>query len=232
MQDAVRFNLEGVSDAKMSDAIIQRLLNDAYRHVAQPKVFTHPELEGKVGIALVADTVRYDINPAALAGYVLTPTTMTRVLAVRSVRHLQSTTYPPGNRVSVREVRRRDQQRIDDRSHTQGPPRWFSTRGHFVNIDKYPTSTEAGQYLELNVYFFGAELVADDSVTVLQDEWDRVIVQIATGYGWADLERHDRATLRFGHAFRMVRDLGGDVIEEQDFSNQVEPRHADSMPPG
>jgi len=177
--------------ANISDAQLNRWINWSYLQVSQPNVQRHQPLQAEGSITLALDQVKYDLP--TLLGYTLWG--------------IYGVWYIEGASITNRTLRRQrlkgafDVRSTDDSSLGQGRPTryslWGQTTstggGQVLNLDRRPSSTDAGRVLLVRGYRTPATLAADGSFTVLHPLWDEVVVLGATWRGFRELNENARA---------------------------------------
>jgi hypothetical protein len=168
IRDQVRYNIDNRSD--LTDAQINRWINRTYRHVSLPTVYRHHELESLTTVALVTSTVSYSLSSTNLlsvhnvwffSGANTNITTNRRPLQLTTFREIQSQ-----NVIS------------------SGEPFRYTIHGSSLYIDRSPTSTINGYYLQLEGVLRPTELSSSTDVTVLAPVWDEVLAAGATWRGY------------------------------------------------
>ena len=208
MRDEVRFNLASLTANEMADTVILRLVNQAYRRVSSPTVYEHRNLEATVHIAMVLDDRTYGLAASDVSGYTVEPTLIsaaTKILAVPGAFHALTTTLPVTNTTQSRLMRKVNVQELDRGIRRQGAPRRFAIRGKELILDTFPTSVEVGQFVGLECRMQPTDLPT--GATLLDDEWDELVVAFATEAGWRKLNNFTAMHAWAGEAARLTRDV-------------------------
>lgn len=146
-------------------AQLNRWINMAYLHLCAPEVRQHQELKADFTIPLVANTDVYDIS--AVVDF--------HVLGITEVTYYGATTA--SNTAQRHDVRPRDLQWFQD--HTiptaSGGPRQYLWRGTEIRLSPVPTTSEAGNVIQIHCWR-EPEALVDDATTVLTNYWDHVLV--------------------------------------------------------
>jgi hypothetical protein len=233
LRDAVRFNLRNVKIPKISNAQIERWINQTYEGVCDPKVFRHTELEATVAIPMVTGTRTYALTEAALAGYTVSVTYARTVTAVRSAIFLDSTTATVAANDRTQSLRPMDIQQRQGSAQYQGEPGGYDLHGKNFTINSFPTATENGKYLVLEVYVSPIRLALGADTTVLDAEWDEIIETGATARGFRKMNKHDEALTWNGEMARMIADRSEIVdLEGENRQRRITIMSQDSMPYG
>lgn len=185
-RDEVRFILDNRQD--LTTTFLDRWINWAYTHVAQPHIHRHPALFVSYNaIALVLDDVEYPIDSTTV-GF--------QILGIHSV------VYVNGAAASVTANRQRLKY-VDLRSIDQGAtggwqvgrPTAYTVHNNQLMLNARPGTDEVGDFLLVRCYRSPAALAGAGEQTVMAPVWDEVIT-VGAGYrGWRQLNQPDRAEL-------------------------------------
>lgn len=210
MRTATRWALDNRTN--VSDTQLSRWLNWTYYQVSQPHIHRHQSLQASGSVSLVLDQVTYDLP--TLLGYTLWG--------------LYGVWYVEGSSITDRTIRRQrlrgsfDVRSTDEGSLGQGRPTryslWGQTAsaggGQVLNLDRRPSSADAGRVLLVRGYRTPATLVADGDLTVLHPAWDEILILGATWRGFRELAENARA--------EVARANFGALIQEQQDSRRLD----------
>lgn len=202
MRDEVTLGLLNQSSDDLTDPHLNRWINWAYRHVAHPKVFRHPELQGTQAVTLVEDDFDYALASDTLAVYNVTQTTTDYKVWPRSVRQLDELKRYTGARMS-----------------------FYAIYARTLITFPTPNASAAGDVLTVRYWQRPAVLSGDSDVTVLPAEWDEIIVYGAIWRGWAFLQEHARkeqAKIDFAELLNDMTDVQGIQGEDTGQAFEVE----------
>lgn len=191
MRQALQWSLDNRTN--LTTTQLTRWLNWTYFQVSQPMVHRHQSLQANGSVTLVLDQVTYDL-----------PTTLGYTLwGVYGVWYIE------GASITDRTLRRHrlkgsfDVRSTDDGSIGVGRPTryslWGQTAGtgggQVLNLDRRPSSADAGRVLLVRGYRTPTALSADGNTTVMHPLWDEVIILGATWRGFRELGENARAEI-------------------------------------
>lgn len=190
--------LEGLLDrTDVSDGSLDRWINFAYLHVANPRTVKHRALAVSEDEPLVVDTDTYDLSTAIV-----------RFWAIRHVR------YPAGfKRLEPTSI-----EELDDLLKPTGAPSRYAMDGNILTLDTLPGSSDVGEtddVLRIRYWQRPTPLVIDGgaglpTTTVIDDLWDPVIIEGSIFYAWlgmGQIARADAAREGFAVLINEVREL-------------------------
>ena len=183
----LKYYLEGRT---ITDARLDRWLNQAYRMVSFPTLHKHWELEATIEVPLVADTFEYTL--ATSASYITR-----ELLGVRSARYVDTTTDSYTTRRTQLGARSIGWFNRQTHQATSGGPVNYSIYRKNLVVTPGPNSSIAGNLVVLEVWEQPALLTAGSGTpsdpsnpTVLLDWWDEAILlgakwmaEVALGFG-------------------------------------------------
>jgi hypothetical protein len=182
MRDEVRMGLLDRSVADIGNTQIENWVNYGYRHVTNPKIYEHPILQTGGDITLAEDDYDYAL-PAGIWG-------------IHNVKYVEDDIN----------LKKRGRRYMDNIRRTDGAPRIYLRWGNTLEIDTNPTSDEDGD--TLTVRGWGrVTLLSGSGVTVLEPEWDRVIVKWGVYYGWSGLGVPERAEIAAAEAAALTNEI-------------------------
>lgn len=200
---AVRLCLEDRTDldpATTNGALfLNRWVNDAYRHVCLPSVYRHPAMQKSAAVTAATATTEY-----ALAA------------DVYAIRYVINTTkglrYTPERPEELREG-------------TSGRDMTWAREGNNLILRVAAGGTN-GDTVRYSYWARPALLTADGSVTEIEEYWDGIIVNLAAGYGAANLGMMERADYYDDRAMRLINEHrvpGAFEAEDRGWRNDVTP---------
>lgn len=229
----VRARVGGLSPSSSAwpTARVDRWINWAYRWVAQPRVYEHPNLEVDFGQPLATNTVSYTLTDPASA--------IDGFFKIQSVHVIDDTSVTSATRNPTwsqsahdRLLRHTTYQRLRRLGAPYpGPPAlWTRWRGRLY-IDKVPPSSDVGKLLLLHGYARPVAMSATSSVTAMDPEWDEVITVGASWRGWLARGNADMAEDARENFGQLVNEVAGQGMMdgEADPDNMDMDGHDDSM---
>ena len=196
IEEEIRGHLE--NESGLGDTFLNRRLNEAYRHVSHPKIFSHPGLQDDEDVTLVAATSSYAL-PADL-------------FSIESVFFITSSGQE-------QRLRRADFSRLlEDRNintnSSGGQPSRYSRRGTRgssgggkIYFDVNPSSNFVGRVVRVYYWARPAE-ISGASPTEIDSLWDKPITLLAASFGWARLNQSERADYYRQLAADLINDYG------------------------
>lgn len=179
---AVRLSLDDRSDLDTAtgEALLNRWVNDAYRHVCLPSVFRQPAMQKSDDFTLAEAT-----DPPQYA----LPSDCYAVEFV--INETKAVRYTP------------DQPRELLEQET-GNDYLYGRRGNSLIIRA--SSATDGDTARVYYWARPALLTDDDDVTEIEEYWDQVIITLASAYGAANLGMLDKADYYDERAGRLIND--------------------------
>lgn len=209
LRDAVRFNVDSVKVASVSDAQIDRAINKGYLWATQPTTYEHIELLQRYGFFLVAGQDEYDITESGLLAADDRPAVTSDVWY-----GLSHATYHETNAFPIdRSARRVDQEVVYGDQYMEnvtitpeGEPRRISYFDRTARLDRLPRDGEAGNILSLMFWMQPVLLSGDSAKTVVPAIWDYAIEAHATGRILLARGNAERAQWWYQEAARDIAD--------------------------
>lgn len=155
------------SRSDLSDAQLDRWINQAYLHLCRPEVHRHRELRNNFDLALVAGQDVYSLDVVAVGFNIIAPYDVVYYDA------LAISNTAPRHDVRPRTVN------WFNRSQTPsvaGGPRHYLWDQEQIQFSPVPTATEAGRWVRLSVWREPDLLVLPTDTTLLGNYWDRALV--------------------------------------------------------
>ena len=174
-------------------------VNWAYRHVGHPSIHKHRALQVNFTLTLVSGDNQYAFNPS--------PTAET-IVGVRSVSYIQAASDTPS--AFKTKLLPRDVRWLEQRSLTTGPPKIVARQGNELWLDPVPGANQAGHLLKVHAWKLPNSLAVDADTTVLESQWDEVVLLGARWRAERDLGYRDLAELT-------KQDFAGLINEYQEF---------------
>lgn len=173
-------------------AILTQRIRDAYRHVCSAKVFDHPALHNLQQDFTAGAGTAEGQNAESFA-------LPTRLRAIEFVRDETS-----GYRL--------EPDRFDEFMNRGAAARRYARRGQRIYLS---TSTETAGHT-IRVHYWGAPAALADasSTTEISDEWDQIIVTLATSLTFGRLGQVALADYHQSIAAAMIEDQVGNVALE------------------
>jgi hypothetical protein len=168
LRDELQIALKQRND--LTDAQLNRWINQGYTWVCTPEVRRHEELKSTYDVALVTGTNVYSLSQATV-GY--------HILGISDVTYYASATVV--NTAERHDVRPRDTRWFNDHRipSAGGGPRHYAWRAAGIVFSPIPTSAENGHQVRLETWREPVLLSNDADVTVLTNYWDEAVILAA-----------------------------------------------------
>ena len=191
LRDDLWLSLEHHTDADPSVAAnktrMHRWINQAYRHLALPTTFRHPELHTTQTITLVTGTQSYAITATNWA-----------------IDHIR---YNFRN-INLKRVSKEAMDRLIWTN--TGPPSLWSRWGNVVYLNRTPSSSENAQTLTAFCWLVPTLLAGDSDVTAVRPIFDEPLVEYAAALAWrrlGDIPRSDSHRETYAALINDIRTL-------------------------
>lgn len=170
----------GITSSTVTSAQKRLWLNRAYRHVAFPSVYRHPELQATQDITVVTSDSDYSLE--------------TDLWAVGSVYNVTR-----GRRLLPRNIIQ-----FDEEIAVEGEPVHYALYGHdgaasptprarTLHVRDIPSSTYSGDTLRVRYWQRPDELTQDEHTTVIAPDFDEALLFGGKWRCWVFLGAEDRA---------------------------------------